>query len=104
MRLPTLTEIKIRIERAALAFDAWVNAGLYDSGRSTGAVYERFQRVMSRFAVHGWKRIALDLTSEAVTLGAGGAVLMLAFAQPAFQLTSENWLKQQDLAVTFLDR
>lgn len=29
---------------------------------------------------------------------------MLALAQPAFQLTSENWLKQQDLAVTFLDR
>jgi penicillin-binding protein 1A len=104
VRLPTLTEIKIRIERAALAFDAWVNASLYDGGQSTGEVYERFQRVMSRFAVRGWKRVALDLTSEAVTLGTGGAVLMLALAQPAFQLTSENWLKQQDLAVTFLDR
>ena len=34
VRLPTLTEIKIRLEHAALAFDAWVNASLYDSGRS----------------------------------------------------------------------
>ncbi len=25
-------------------------------------------------------------------------------AQPAFNLTSDNWLKAQDLAVTFLDR
>lgn len=104
MRLPTLTEIKVRLERAALAFDAWVNASLYDGGQSTGEAYERFQRVMSRFAVRGWKRVALDLTSEGVTIGTGGAVLMLALAQPAFQLTSENWLKQQDLAVTFLDR
>ncbi|MBN4094368.1 MULTISPECIES: PBP1A family penicillin-binding protein [Methylobacterium] len=104
MRLPTFTEIKVRLERAALAFDAWVNASLYDGGQSTGQAYERFQRVMSRFAVRGWKRVALDLTSEGVTIGTGGAILMLALAQPAFQLTSENWLKQQDLAVTFLDR
>ncbi|WP_342164883.1 PBP1A family penicillin-binding protein [Methylobacterium sp. SD21] len=104
MRLPRLNAIKTRIERAALAFDAWVNASLYDSGRSTGEVYERFQRFMSRFAVRGWKRIGLDLTSEALTLGVGGILAMLALAQPAFQLTSDNWLKQQDLAVTFLDR
>ncbi len=104
MRLPRLNAIKTRIERAALAFDAWVNASLYDSGRSTGEAYERFQRFMSRFAVRGWKRIGLDLTSEALTLGTGGILAMLALAQPAFQLTSDNWLKQQDLAVTFLDR
>lgn len=71
MRLPTLTEIKVRLERAALAFDAWVNASLYDGGQSTGEAYERFQRVMSRFAVRGWKRVALDLTSEGVTIGTG---------------------------------
>ncbi len=104
MRLPNLNAIKTRIERAALAFDAWVNASLYDSGQSTGAAYERYQRFMSRFAVRGWKRIGLDLTSEVMTLGTGGILLMLAMAQPAFRLTSDNWLKQQDLAVTFLDR
>jgi penicillin-binding protein 1A len=104
VRLPTLSTIRTRFERAALAFDAWVNASLYDGGRSTGDLYERFQRVMARFAVRGWKRIFLDLTSEGVTLGTGGALLMLAMAQPAFRFTSDNWLKAQDLAVTFLDR
>ena len=49
VRLPTFTEIKIRFERAALAFDAWVNATLYEGGQSTGDAYERFQRVMGRF-------------------------------------------------------
>ncbi|WP_027171494.1 PBP1A family penicillin-binding protein [Methylobacterium sp. 10] len=104
MRLPKATSILTRLKRAALGFDAWVNASLYDSGRSTAETYERFQQRMQVFSVRGWKRVALDLTSEAVTLGTGGAVLMLALAQPAFNLTSDNWLKQQDLAVTFLDR
>ncbi|GJD41554.1 transglycosylase domain-containing protein [Methylobacterium bullatum] len=104
MRLPKATSLLTRLKRAALGFDAWVNASLYDSGRSTAETYERFEQRMQVFSVRGWKRVALDLTSEGVTLGTGGAVLMLALAQPAFNLTSENWLKQQDLAVTFLDR
>ncbi|GJD28870.1 Biosynthetic peptidoglycan transglycosylase [Methylobacterium adhaesivum] len=104
MRLPNATSLTTRIKRAALAFDAWMNAGLYDSGRSAAETYERFQERMNVFAVRGWKRVALDATSEAVTLGTGGAVLMLALAQSAFHLTSDNWLKTQDLAVTFLDR
>ncbi|VUD71065.1 Penicillin-binding protein 1F [Methylobacterium symbioticum] len=104
VRLPNLKAIRTRIRHAALGFDAWVNAALYDSGRSTGEGYGRFQAAMNRFSVRGWKRAAIDLTSEGVTIGTGGLLLMLALAQPAFNLTSENWLKQQDLAVTFLDR
>ncbi|HWG04505.1 MAG TPA: transglycosylase domain-containing protein, partial [Beijerinckiaceae bacterium] len=41
---------------------------------------------------------------EGVTLGLGGAALLLALALPAFQYTTDDWLKKQDLAVTFLDR
>jgi len=104
VRLPNLTALKTRIGRAALAFDAWVNASLYDGGRSTGEAYERFQQRMTVFAARGWKRVVLDLTSEGVTLGAGVAMLVLFLAQPAFNLTNDNWLKAQDLAVTFLDR
>ncbi len=104
MRLPKATSLTTRIKHAALAFDAWVNASLYDGGRTAGETYERFQERMNVFSVRGWKRGALDLTSEAMTLGTGGAVLMLALAQSAFNQTSDNWLKTQDLAVTFLDR
>ena len=104
MRLPKATSITTRIKRAALGFDAWVNASLYDGGRSAGETYERFQERMNVFSVRGWKRVALDLTSEGVTISTAGAVLMLALAQSAFNQTSDNWLKAQDLAVTFLDR
>ena len=104
MRLPSPSDVKVRIGRLALAFDAWVNASLYDGGRSTGEAYERFQSRMNRFAVRGWKRFVLDLASEGATIGTAGAMVVLFLAQPAFRLTSDNWLKQQDLAVTFLDR
>ncbi|GJE56877.1 transglycosylase domain-containing protein [Methylobacterium thuringiense] len=105
MRLPSLTSIKTRISRAALGFDAWVNASMFEGGRSSGEAYERFRERMAVFSFRGWKRFALDLTSEAATIGTAGALLVLFLAQSAFNLTSEQgWLKEQDLAVTFLDR
>ncbi len=93
-----------RIKRGALAFDAWLNDSLYSGGRQAAAAYERFSEIMSCLRVRGAKRALLDLSSEAATLGTAGAVVLLALAQPAFQETSENWLKTQELAVTFLDR
>jgi len=46
----------------------------------------------------------VELACEGLTMGAAGAVLMLSLATLAFRETSEDWLKKQDLAVTFLDR
>ncbi|MFE1603090.1 transglycosylase domain-containing protein [Methylobacterium sp. ID0610] len=105
MPLNWLSSLWTRLGRAALGFDAWLNASLYEGGRGLGETYERYAEAMRRrFTVRGPKRAVLDLASEAVTLTLGGAVVMLTLAQPAFNQTSENWLKAQDLAVTFLDR
>src|SRR5262245_49144161 len=61
---------------------------------------------MDRFHVAGWRRwYFVEPLSEGLTLGAGGLLLMLALAIPAFRETSEDdWLKKSELAVTFLDR
>ncbi|GJD53646.1 Biosynthetic peptidoglycan transglycosylase [Methylobacterium crusticola] len=105
MPLNRLTSFWTRLGRGALGFDAWLNAGLYDGGRSFGDAYARVAEAMQRrFGARGAKRVVLDLASEGVTLGLGAGVVMLTLAQPAFNQTSENWLKAQDLAVTFLDR
>ncbi|ACA15643.1 penicillin-binding protein, 1A family [Methylobacterium sp. 4-46] len=105
MPLNRLASLWTRLNRAALGFDAWVNASLYEGGAGLGESYSRFSDAMRRrFTVRGVKRLILDLSSEAVTLTLGGAVVMVTLAQPAFNQTSENWLKAQDLAVTFLDR
>ena len=87
-----------------LAFDAWLNSSFFESGRNARDAYEAFSGFMERFHVYGWRRWLVELSCEALTLGLGGAIVALALALPAFRETSEDWLKQQDLAVTFLDR
>jgi penicillin-binding protein 1A len=94
-----------RVQRALLAVDAWVNSSLYDSNQSFWRSYDSFSAFMDRFMVRGYKWLAVEVACEGLTVGLGGAILMLGLAMPAFRETSdENWLKKQDLAVTFLDR
>jgi penicillin-binding protein 1A len=98
------TPFSTRIKRAALAFDAWLNSFLFQSGRGLGQAWESYSEKLKCLRFRGPLRAVLDLTSEATTLGLVGAVAMLALALPAFRETEEDWLKTQDLAITFLDR
>ena len=59
---------------------------------------------MDRFYVSGLKWVLNEIACEALTLGLGGAILALMLAQPAFNETSDDWLKKQEIAVTFYDR
>ena len=93
------------VSRALLAFDAWINSSLFESARSSRRAYDDFAAYMDRFHVAGAKRVMVELACEGLTLGLGGAMLMLGLALPAFRdVSDEDWLKKQDLAVTFLDR
>ncbi len=88
-----------------LGFDAWVDSTVFRSGSGARELYERFSSFMDHFHVAGWRRWLAEMFSEGATLGAVGAVLMLALAIPAFRETSDDdWLKKSELAVTFLDR
>src|SRR5579871_2087056 len=93
-----------RIERMLLAFDAWVDSSLYESGQRSRDAYQDFAAFMDRWHVSGWKRWTVELLCEGLTLGVAGGIFALALAMPAFQETTKDWLKRQDLAVTFLDR
>ncbi len=93
-----------RVARALLAFDAWFDSTVYDGGESARIAYLDFAAFMDRFHASGWRRWAVELASEGLTLGLAGAILALTLATPAFQNTTDDWLKKQDLAITFLDR
>jgi penicillin-binding protein 1A len=97
---------KARARRIMLDLDARIDFGLYLARTWGRELYERYTVVMDRLHVAGWRRWTLvEPISEGLTLGAGGLVLMLALALPAFRETSEDdWLKKSELAVTFLDR
>ncbi len=91
-------------KRFALAFDSWVDAGLWGAGRGLGERYERFRSIMDRLTVTGGKRLAAEFAGEGLNVGIAGAFIMLALAIPAFQEGREEALKHQVFAVTFLDR
>ena len=97
---------RTKLSRFFLDLDARIDSGLYHARRWGRELYERFTVFMDRFHVSGWRRWYLvEPISEGMTLGAGGLVLALALAIPAFRETSdEDWLKASQLAVTFLDR
>ncbi|QFU17101.1 transglycosylase domain-containing protein [Microvirga thermotolerans] len=104
MRPQPRTPFRTKIKRAALAFDAWLNTTLYQGGQRLARGWEAYSDWAKCLRFRGAPRVILDLTSEATTLGLAGGVVMLALALPAFRETEEDWLKTQDLAVTFLDR
>ena len=97
---------KPNFRRFLLDFDARIDSFLFQAGRWSRELYERFSIFMDRFHVAGWRRwVFVEPLSEGATLGAGGLIVMLALALPAFHETSDDdWLKKSELAVTFLDR
>jgi penicillin-binding protein 1A len=98
------TGLSTRLRRGALAFDGWLNDALYKAGRRISYIYTSFSIKTDRLSVSGGKRVMAEFASEGLNIGTGGALLMLALAIPAFNETRDDWLKTQELAVTFLDR
>jgi len=97
---------KARLRRILLDLDSRLDFGLYLARTWGREIYERYTVFMDRFHVAGWRRWCMvEPVSEGLTIGAGGLIMMLALAIPAFRDTSEDdWLKKSELAVTFLDR
>jgi penicillin-binding protein 1A len=92
------------VARALLAVDALVDSSVYNSQERARAAYATFAALMDRLHVSGWRRVLVELCCEGSNLAVAAAFVALAFAIPAFNETSEDWLKKEDLAVTFLDR
>lgn len=97
---------KVRgIRKFLLDLDARLGHFFFSSSVALRARWDSFSAFMDRFHVAGVKRLLIEATSEGMTLGTAGAVLMLALAVPAFRETSnDDWLKKTELSVTFLDR
>jgi penicillin-binding protein 1A len=87
-----------------LAVDAWLDSSLYEIRFKAAEFWESATIFFRRFRVKGWRRGVIEVLSEGFTMGAGGAVVMLALALPAFQETGGDWRAQDDFAVMFLDR
>jgi penicillin-binding protein 1A len=88
-----------------LGLDAWIDSSLSQSWQWVKSRYMAASSFFARFRLHGWTRIANELASESLTLGAGGLVVLYVLALPAFQeIDRKNWLALDDFSVTFQDR
>ncbi len=88
-----------------LEADAWLDSFLYDGLRSLGRSYTKIRDFFAIFTVRGFKRIFVELASDALSFAAIGAVLMTAFALSAMEATATGeFNKAEDFSVTFLDR
>lgn len=101
---PHLSTLRKLLAHGLLVFDSFVDSSLYASGQKARRSYIVFAVFMDRFHVEGWRRVLLELSCESISLGIALGLVALVLAQPAFQETSDDWLRKQDLAVTFLDR
>lgn len=97
---------KTRLKRWWLDANAVVDSSMFGSRERFYSAWASYSAFMDRFRVFGAGRNAgLTLLSEGMTFGTLGLVMLLALGQPAFrEVDDENWLKRQDLAVTFYDR
>ena len=93
-----------RVRRAMLQADAFVDSFMFDRGRGAARGYDDLSAFMERFSLSGWRRWAVEFACEGLTLGLGGGLVLVVLALPAFRETGDDWMKKQDLAVTFLDR
>ncbi|OXS99457.1 penicillin-binding protein [Notoacmeibacter marinus] len=100
---PTGTRPRFKVSRL-IGLDAWLDSSLYNLRSTLGEAWERITIFSRKFRVYGWKRGAIEVLSEAGTLGTVGIVLFYVLAIPAFEKTEGDWRQQDGMAVTFLDR
>ncbi|HTQ32483.1 MAG TPA: hypothetical protein VMI53_14835, partial [Opitutaceae bacterium] len=71
---------KPNLKKLMLGLDSWVDSSVFRAGAGLRESYERFSTFMDRFHVAGWRRFLAEFVSEGATLGAAGAVVLLALA------------------------
>jgi len=94
-----------RLRNALLALDARIDTGLYAALRAPLALFQKAASLSEAMRVSGLGRVAIDVAAEGVNLAIVGLIACIALSIPAQRLTADkDWLKREDLAVTFLDR
>lgn len=88
-----------------MGLDSWIDSSLAQTFSALQDRWNAAQSFFARFRLHGTKRIMNELASEALTMGAGGLVVMYALALPAFlEIDEGKALNTGRYAVKFLDR
>jgi penicillin-binding protein 1A len=88
-----------------LGIDAWIDSTLSETWEGFKDRYNAVSSYFARFRLSGWKRLCNEAACEALTLGAGGLVVLYGLALPALLEVEEGrWLTTGKYSVKFLDK
>ncbi len=104
MHDPYQNRTGLKLKSKLLAADAWVDNGMYQVTSMLGNMLESTNNFMRRFRMEGWKYWLFQMLSGGLTMATFGALFALSLAFSAFDHTANGLTKQEDYAVTFLDR
>ncbi|MFM1815372.1 MAG: hypothetical protein RLZ98_2067 [Pseudomonadota bacterium] len=87
-----------------LGLDSWLDSSFAEGWERAKNGYSAVSSFFARFRLTGWRRYANEAASEAMTLGAGGLIVLYALALPAFREIEEGrWKAMGQFSVTFQD-
>ncbi len=88
-----------------LGIDAWIDSSLSETWERLKDHYNAASSFFARFRISGWRRLLNEGVSEALSMGAGGLVVLYGLALPALLEVEEGrWLTTGKYSVKFLDR
>ncbi|MFN3867628.1 MAG: transglycosylase domain-containing protein [Hyphomicrobiaceae bacterium] len=87
-----------------LSLDSRIDSALAETRAWLSDRWNAGSSYFARFKITGWKRLANELASDALTLGAGGLVVLYALALPALVEFDEARFLTGQYAVKILDR
>ena len=68
-----------------MEFDSWIDSALYRMFSDGTDRWEEITVFFRRFKLTGFKRFIVEILDEGISIGLGGAILMLMLALPAFK-------------------
>jgi penicillin-binding protein 1A len=96
--------LREKMARTLRDLDARLEHAVHRLGERLSESLWRIRNASDKLEPSAAGRVAVAISCEMLTYAAIGAVLLTALAKPAFRAVDENnWLKAQDLAVTFVD-
>ncbi|MCZ8375050.1 MAG: PBP1A family penicillin-binding protein [Beijerinckiaceae bacterium] len=97
--------LREKLARRLRDADAWLEDALHRLGERVKEGLWRIRHASDRLEPSPGGRVAVTVACEVLTYCLIGGIFMTALAKPAFRAVNEDdWLKQQDLAVTFVDQ
>ena len=94
-----------KLKRRLRDADAWVEDALHRLGERLKEALWRIRHASDQMEPSPGGRAAVTVACEFLTYCLIGGIFLTALAKPAFRAVKEDdWLKQQDLAVTFVDQ